>query len=147
MQKLSAEKIEMDSTLRKYEDKRIRRDQVVRNSAQISEDDLRKNPDKDIVRRTIREIETSHSEASNYLGEMNKVVHSYNERTKLLESKKIKINKIISKYVTERKRRKTLEIASNNAFPSLDIVLSYHNLVQYREVFEKLHITTSKLVQ
>ena len=146
---LSAEKTQFDSTLSKYEEKRIERNDLFENSSQTSKYNLKQNPDDnvDVLTRFIKEIESSHSEASHYLGEMNKAVKLDAEHAKIIQSKKMKINKIIKKYVSEKRKRKTLQIASHNALPPLGTVLAYHNLAQYSQMFEKLKMTTSMLIQ
>jgi hypothetical protein len=143
----SAEVSELDSLLKKYEEKRIERHQMAKDSPQTNKYNLRENSDASLLSRVVNEIEATHSEASHYLGEMSRAVQSEDKRVRLLESKKQKINKILRVYAAERKKKRTLQIASHNALPTLDAVLSYHNLQQYNQMFAKLKMTTCKLIQ
>ena len=102
----SAEVSELDSLLKKYEEKRIERYQMAKDSPQTNKYNLRENSDASLLSRVVNEIEATHSEASHYLGEMSRAVQSEDKRVRLLESKKQKIKSRKQKRKQKEKSRK-----------------------------------------
>jgi hypothetical protein len=100
-----------------------------------------------LASRVAFEIDAAVNEASEYLGGKDSAQQSEKAQIKIVEEKREKINKILDRYSVEKKKRKVLELASHNSLPPLDNILRYHNLLQYTRMFQKLKMTTSKLIQ